>query len=270
MMNVLTSQFSVYVFALLLCFGSKAYAEREINQVPQNEPYSLATLLWPPYVNVSQKTYIGYDVEVVREAFNAVDKQVDFTALPWSRALLSASKGLYIGIFPEYYQTSREKDFVYSAGYQGGRLYLFKHKSDTTELPHSPRVLGVGAFKGLKDKKIGIVRGYVNTSEFDEASFLNKVEASSDVLLLNMLYNRRVDLIVMDFNTAQHLMSENKPKYDNIVPMKTPLGQKVHHIGFSKLHANHKQALLDFNKGLSIIKKNGVLNYLYLKYHIGG
>jgi polar amino acid transport system substrate-binding protein len=50
----------------------------------------------------------------------------------------------------------------------------------------------------MKQYTFGVVKGYVNTPEFDAAIFLKKVESASDEEYLRNLINGRVDLIFID------------------------------------------------------------------------
>ena len=64
----------------------------------------------------------------------------------------------------------------------------------------------------LKPYRIGVVRGYVNTPEFDAADYLRKDIANSDELNLRKLLKGRVDLVVIDKFTAQHILSTAIPE----------------------------------------------------------
>lgn len=234
--------------------------------------YELVTLNWPPYVFIKDGQIAGYDVDVAKAAFNAVDVdppiELNISVLPWKRAVLSSELGRYVALFPEYYDKSRSVKFTFSEGYPGSQLYFFKLKSRDFVLPEKWQANKNEDFKLLNNMSIGVVRGYVNTPEIDAGKNFKKIEVATDKDLLELLYKKRVDLVVMDHKVMQQIQAKHSPKYDGIVKLPNLLGQKKHHLGFSKAHYLSKQALSDFNKGLNIIRTNGTLKTLMKKYNI--
>lgn len=238
----------------------------ELSEYRYDAVYDLVTLDWSPYVVVNNGRISGYDVDVVKAAFGAVNVDVDVSVLPWSRALLSSELGRYVALFPEYYDEMRTEKFIYSDSYSGGKLYLFKLTSNDFTLPKGTVFKTVSDFKILESQVIGVVRGYVNTPEFDESTHFKKIEAVNDTHLIELLHKKRVDLIVMDEKVMINLKKRHAPEYDGIEKIPNLISYNQHYLGFSKANYLAKQALADFNKGLKIIRANGTLRKLIKKY----
>ena len=86
------------------------------------------------------------------------------------------------------------------------------------------------SFSSLKDLipyKIGVVRGYVNTKEFDAADYLNKDEANDDLTNFRKLLKNRVDLVIADKFVGKYVMETNlADDVDKIEFIEPPLENK--------------------------------------------
>ncbi|MGE5583823.1 MAG: substrate-binding periplasmic protein [Bacillota bacterium] len=211
---------------------------------------SLATLDWPPYIG-EKLANNGYVAEIVRKAYEKVGYRININFMPWNRALLDSQNGKYDGLFPEYFSEERKIDFVYSDPYPGGPLGFYKRKDQK---------ISYKTLADLKPYTIGIVTEYVNTAEFDAASYLRKEGTFSDSSNLQKLYNRRVQLIVIDKLVADYIIKTEFPQYAaELEFMEPPLETKPLYIAFSKKAKDYRQKLNDFNAGLKQITKDGTL-----------
>lgn len=282
-MHRFSNKCSAYIASLGVLFSSFTYGavgSSDYLDYRNDALYELVTLHWPPYVFINDGKPTGYDVEVVTAAFDAVNSsktiqpdlkiniEIDISILPWKRAVLSAELGRYIGLFPEYYDKSRKAKFTFSKGYPGSRLYFFKLKSNDFSFPIDHTFKKASDFKLFDNRSVGIVRGYINTTEFDKANNFKKIEVSGDLDLLELLCKKRVDLVVMDNKVMEYIKKSNPSKFDGVELVSHFLGEKEHYIGFANAHYLSKQAIADFNHGLRIIKNNGVLKNIMDKYKI--
>jgi len=177
--------------SLMLCFPFQLWAET----------VKLASLYWPPY---SGKDLVqeGASVAVARAAFKAMGHELQVDYFPWPRALAKAeeSGSEYIGYFPEYFSPIVESRFIFSESLGESPLGIIQLKSNPI------------TWKGIMDLRqfrIGVVRGYVNTTEFDYAVArgMLKVDASvDDVMNLKKLLHKRVDGSVMDPHVMEYLV----------------------------------------------------------------
>ena len=212
---------------------------------------TFATLNWEPYIGQKLEDE-GFVAEIVRAAFqrSGYDK-VTFLFYPWARTLKASQAGLVDGYLPEYYASSIEAHHLFSAPFPGGPLVFLKLKAK--DIPYH-------SLPDLKPYKIGVVRGYVNTREFDMADFLNKEEVANDLQNLKKLLAGRVDLIVIDKYVGDHLLDTRLPgRKQNTDFLDPPLGVNDLYVCFSK-KKNYAETLRnDFNAGLRQIREDGTL-----------
>jgi polar amino acid transport system substrate-binding protein len=105
-----------------------------------------------------------------------------------------------------------------------------------------------------------VVKGYINTEEFDKAPYLKKVEAETDEENLRKLAKGELDLIVIDKLVAQYLIKTKIPEasgtLDSIEP---PLIIHPLFVVFpKKLPASGKRAK-EFNKAYESMEKDGTI-----------
>ena len=229
---------------------------------PAAEKVILTTLDWAPYIGQDLKNQ-GYVAEVVRESFARAGYEVDFIYRPWARTVMLAKEAKYVpekgqvaGYFPEYYGEQIKEYAVFSDPFPGGPLGFFQRK-------------GAGiTYNNLKDLAaydIGIVRGYVNTAEFDSAAFLKKDEAKDDLTNIKKLLAGRIDLMVADMAATTHYKAKTTES-GMIEFIDPPLEKKDLYVCFSKKLPNHLELQREFNRGLQQIKQDGTLD-LILKRH---
>lgn len=232
------------------------------------ESVKIGTLEWEPYIGPNMHNY-GYVAEIVTEAFKRVDYKVDILFFPWARALKTAEYGELDGLFPEYYDVNRNKKFVFSDPFPGGPVGLYKRKDHTGVYPTNPQRDQTEALRGLQNYTFGVVRGYINTAEFDAASFLKKEEVASDKLNLKKLYNRRIDYIFIDKNVAEHLIKNYFPSYESELEfLPPPLEVRQLYIAFSKQVKDYQENLKAFNSGLQHIKQDGTMIRIMMQHGI--
>lgn len=264
-----------YVLILLLLSGcgtgdgrsnvSSAAADRSGQAAHAAAPVKvvrLATLEWPPYISKKVKKY-GYVYRIAVEAFRAAGWTVEIRFFPWARALATARSGRYDGLFPEYYDRSRLKDFSYSQPFPGGPVGLMKRWESSLRYRVDPRRFPVQALRTFAGKRVGVVRGYVNTPEFDRADYLHKEPVSGDLQNLRKLLAGRLDLIFIDKYVAKWLLVTRLPhKVGEAVLLEPPLAYKPLYIAFSRQADRYCAKVAAFNRGLEILRRSGRLRQL--------
>lgn len=214
---------------------------------------TVATLDWPPYVASDMKNK-GFNSEIITEAFKRVGHTVKIEFMPWDDAIAKTSQGKYDAVFPEYFSKERSQDFIYSNFFSNSLLVFYKRKGTKVNFI-SPTNL-----KDLAPYKIGVVKGYINTEEFDKATYLKKVEAESDEANLKKLMNKELDLIVIDKLVAQDLIRKHLPAAAaQLEAVDHPLVIHPLFVIFPKKNPQSKKLCDDFNKGLNIITKDGTV-----------
>ena len=248
--------------------------------VAEQKAIRLATLEWEPYIGSKMPRY-GLTAEIVAEAFKRVGYTVDIKFYPWTEALKMGEAGKVDGIFPAYHSKGRETHFLFSesfaqsplgfykksAAVAGPNISQLKRADENIVFPEDPRVDQTAVLKMMKQYTFGVVKGYVNTPEFDAATFLKKVESASDEENLRNLINGRVDLIFIDRYAAKNIIVKKFPWHlQDYEFMEPALAAKPLYIGFSKKTAGHRQKLKDFNRGLKLARKDRLLERLTDKY----
>ncbi len=123
------------------------------------EKLVIATTEWPPYVFMENGKLTGIDVEIIQEVCKRNGIESDIQMVPWKRALKEVEEGRMDAIFAPIYTEERAKFLYYPTEPLNIEQNVFL----------SLKGSGVKAFKldELKDKSVGLVRGYKFTPEFD-------------------------------------------------------------------------------------------------------
>ncbi len=162
----------------------------------------LATLEWPPYVGSDMAGY-GFTSEVVAAAFKQAGYNVTVNFLPWERVLQETEDGNYDAGYPAYYSDERAQKYLLSEPFAEGYTGFYKRKADN---------ISYSTLEDLKDYRIGVVQGYVNSPEFDAADYLLKEEAIDEPTNLNKLLAGRIDLTVADRLVGQYIINTTLPE----------------------------------------------------------
>lgn len=225
--------------------------------VDDRHTVTIATLDWLPYVGESLQEY-GFTAAIVRAAFERSGYKVVFSFMPWARGLQETEAGKYDAIFPAYYSEDRVEKYIYTKPFSNGPLVFYKKKGASIQYT---------TLEGLKPYRIGVVRGFVNTAEFDAADYLQKEEVDTDEQNLRKLALGRLDLVVVDKFVAQTILSTTFTEGKNALePVEPPLDLKPLYLMLSR-QIPDGQALADaFDKGLEEIVKDGTFDKILARF----
>jgi len=217
----------------------------------------LATLNWAPYIGENLESF-GFGAEILRVAFHRAGYNATFSFMPWVRALKDVEIGKYDAVCFAYHSSERSKKYLFTKPYAQSVLGFCKlRESDIT-------------FQSLKDLapyRIGVVRGFVNTPEFDTLESLKKEEAKNEMLNLKKLIHRRVDLIVIDKFIMQHLIKRHFPdKSDAVEFLEPPLIRHPLYLMFSKELESSATKVLEFNKAIENMQKDGSVKAIIKRF----
>ena len=192
--------------------------------------------------------------------------------LPWARAVKEVESGNIDILFPEYYIEPEAPSDIYkgkkrldflslSRAFPGGEIAFMKRRDS--------KVSFNGNLKALVGERIGVVRGYQNTPEFDrmmDAGQFNILPAVNDLQLAKLLYARRVNLILADpkvlFYTVRHSNESNKKinqMLNNMEPVTPTLDYKYLYFALSKGKSSWQQTMKDINEALVNFDHTGEL-----------
>jgi ABC-type amino acid transport substrate-binding protein len=235
---------SIYIllFLAFLCSGEKI---------------TLVTDNWEPYYGSSLKNG-GYLVEVVKEALKIEGVELEVQFKPWKRVLAETTNGKSDGILGLYFTKERMDFLEYSDPIEKIQVAFYCLMN---------RNINYENIYDLKKYKIGVVRGYSTTEEFDSANFLNKDESTNSIQNLKKLLYKRIDLIIDSKRVIEYsINSFTDIRNDSIKIIDPPLEINELYVGFSKKNRNHLKYKKLFNNGLKRIKQSGVYDKIVQKH----
>lgn len=164
----------------------------------------IATTEWPPYTSAARADQ-GASAAVLRAALQAVGHELQLEFLPWARAVYEGTQGAQaLGYFPAYESAERSRLALRSARIGESRVG-FAYRSG-----HAPP--NWTRLDDLASLRIGVVRDYVNSEDFDTRmrdGRLKTEAAVSDEENLRKLAGGRVDLAVVDHAVFHALLQQH-------------------------------------------------------------
>jgi len=230
-----------YLFCfIVLCLSVSLIQAREI---------SMVTVDWEPYY-ASSLDKGGVYTEIVTTAFKRAGHTATVRFLPWKRALKYVEEGKNDIVMGAYYNDERNKIYHYSDSCMTLNTGLVAHKK-----------LGITSYKTLKDLKpykIGVNRGWIYTPEFDAADYLNKDEATNQMVNIRKFFKKRVDIIAITIEIFQYEVSKLKNhNMSEVVVLDPILAKKGLHLMMGRKIPDHDKIIADFNKALKEIRSDG-------------
>jgi len=244
-----TGLFLVLLLLLVWLFGASS-----------RETISFVSVDWEPYA----AEYLpgkGLTVAILAEASRRAGYDATFTFHPWKRAMEEVAVGEFDALFSAYYPEERASPYALSIPYLHGPL-VFCVKAG------SP-VAYDGTLESLKPYRIGVVSGYVNTKQFDEAEFLTKDPAGSDLQNLKKLLGGRVDVIVIDKYVAIQLLKTNatvEAGLSDVRFLDPPLENKPLYAMFSKRRQGYQVKLEALDGALRSMQQDGTVKEILSRY----
>jgi len=244
---------NLVVSLLLLLSTSSAFSDHK-------DLVSLSTTNYPPYFDVNLPEG-GVLTDLIRTAFKRSEMALNVTWFPFERAEKYAKLSLkFDGIYSLWYTDERAKWAYYSDPILPNSLGFFIHKDSDMSAYWNMTYLKASA------QKIGVVRGYLNPEELENAD-LNEVVANSDRLNLEALLWQRVDLIVIDKMVAESLINTYfSAQKDSFVWLDPPLEYKMQYLAIAKNAPNAKEKIAAFNHGLKEIRRDGTYQNIMKKH----
>ncbi|WP_375748461.1 substrate-binding periplasmic protein [Vibrio sp. HN007] len=227
---------------------------------------------WPPYTS-QQSPFGGFAAHVVTEAFSAVGMDVEYRFLPWARAGEYAKRGRdthggeWHGSVGWAYTEERSKYYEFSDALGQSEQVLFFLKS---------RPVYWKELSDLKGKTIGVtlVNPYSRLSKAAKNGLIYLDTGGGYEVLLTKLLYRQIDAISMTKEVGLHYLENNysEEEKSRIDYSPVPLSSRDFYVVFSKEIKKNKMLREKFNRGLSIIKRNGTYDLIYKnlqegKYH---
>ncbi|WP_299496033.1 transporter substrate-binding domain-containing protein [uncultured Shewanella sp.] len=201
-----------FVFSGLLCVGNKLIRskffryQRWLFIFPflvapiRADTLYLTSLNWAPYSS-EQLDNKGAVIAVTRAALKAMGHELVVDFYPWNRAVRLATRShtKYLGYIPEYIFPADHLAFSVAIG--SSLLVIVENKDNPIYWEK---------LSDLNQYTIGVVKGYVNTAEFDGmiASGVQRVEmVTSDDQNIRKVVSGRVNGAVIDLHVLKYLLA---------------------------------------------------------------
>jgi polar amino acid transport system substrate-binding protein len=214
---------------------------------------------WPPFADENSPTD-GVALEIVRAAFETQGYEVTMLFVPWARAVNGVKVGDY-DLVPTIWKNEERMEYMhYSDPFLQNSLKFIKRTEDPFEYE---------GFSSLDGKTVGIIRGYSYGQEFSSATSFKKDEANDFFTNVQKLLRDRIDLTVEDEIVAYSIIKDENPDFlSEITFLNPPLTVENLYITVGLAHPRHEEIINAFNKGLKIIKENGVYAEILSQYGI--
>jgi polar amino acid transport system substrate-binding protein len=222
----------------------------------QTKSITLTSLEWPPYIG-EKLTDMGASAKIAKNAFSEMGYTLTLQFYPWSRTVQLAKEDPKIsGYFPEYYSDDVNTQFYLSDPIGTGPLGLAERKDGAIEWSVVEDL--------VKIEKIGTVRDYINTTEFDNLTAQGKIKVepvTDDATNLLKISGNRIKCAVIDKYVMQYILNTD-PRLKDAGSMiqfnKKPLEDKKLYICFKKSDDGKKLRDI-FNQGLKKVDVKAIM-----------
>jgi polar amino acid transport system substrate-binding protein len=221
------------------------------------ETLVIATSLWPPYVVEEKGKLTGIDVEVVRELCRRLAIKSDIRVYPWKRALRYMEKGEADALFAPRRTPEREK-FMY---YPSEPIHMEK----TVLIVPKGSGITITKLDDLKNRIVGVVRGYSYDPEFDKYPHMEKSVCDDDEQLVKMFVHKRISIIAgADEGSLRYLCKKAGVE----VEVAYVFSAIPSYIAFSKKATGERGKILaeKFGEALRELKKSDFIPKVESKY----
>ncbi len=217
---------------------------------------TIANTPWHPYFGEDLPRY-GMASEIISEAFARSGYRTEFKTRPWSRAIRGLKHGAYDALATAYHTDERAQFFRYSFPYMHSEVRLYQKKG---------RGISWTKLEDLRSYQIGTVFNNAYSPAFDNADFLQKDAATSEILNIRKLAIGRIDLLVMDRYVFEYLISRNPAYLGQLEALEPALYSRPLHVMFSKQAIDVEKKISAFNRGLKAITADGELRRIIRQY----
>lgn len=247
---------STFYLLLLVVFFFNTNIKAGVND-KTDKVITIAGSPWQPFYGEDLKDY-GLISKIVTESFKHSGYKVKFYFIPWARCLVEIEAGRIDATPIAYYTDERAKIFYYSLPFMESPIVFFKHVDSQI------------TWKTLKDLipyRIGVGIKIAYSPEFDKTTFLDKVEIPNDLVNLQRIALKRIDLAPLDKYVGIYYLINKYPHLkDQIEILQPPLYSHKLYVLFSRKIKNPKRKIKAFNDGYQKIIKNGIYQSILNEY----
>jgi len=235
-----------YLFLFITTFIPTSFAETWEVAVDQH---------FPPYTFKDDNgNMTGIHVDIVKATMDFLRVSTNLSAYPWARIVKLTEGGKVDFSYPWVGKPIRFERYMMIGPIQDGRtVFMVKKDSDIT----------FDKLSDLTGKRVGCVRGYAYTTDFDSADFITRDYGARDnKQLIKKFLKDRVDLIIGDENVLLYEAKEMGVS-DQFKILPKPLKEVWRYANFP---LGNKDKAARFAHGLNAIKENGTYQKILEKY----
>ena len=209
----------------------------------------------------SNLKYGGYASHMLRLAFESQGITLDIEYVPWKRALIGTKNGDYDLTYYWYCSEDRRIDFYCGDALVESKMYFFHLKTTSFDWK---------TYADLSPYFIGFTSSYHYSKELMEmiaAGEVNSFESAKDIHNFNMLLAKRIDIFPMTELEGLYLISKSllAEQAEQITFHPKTLLNTTGHVMFPKNAEGSLKWMAIYNKGLSEIKAQGILEEYKIK-----
>jgi len=236
----------------LSMFSSAAYSQKLVFGAFEN---------LPPYDYKENNQWVGIDIEIGNEIFKRLGIDAGYVFYPWTRLINTAREGKIAGILATFCSAKAMEE----------RIFLeypaeFTYTSKVSVFALKEMQIKVTGLGDLKDKSVGIIRGYSYSSEFDRNQDLKKVDCGDDERLIKILAKKRIYVGVAE--SAPFLYFSKKLGLQDKFEEVYLLTENPVCMAFSKKYHGHDSKILadKVSKIIRQLKDEGFIEKILNKY----
>ena len=218
---------------------------------------------FPPYSYLENGKIVGYDIDVLKEIEKELNIKIEIEAIPWNRVLKYIESGKADGGFSLFKTDERE---VWSTFIEPPI-----RKSTFVIFTKVGNEFQCNSLNDLKNKKVGINRGFSINDEFDKLKLLNKInviESEDETLNFKLLQNDRIDCYVGNYFSSSNWLSKSGLKNEFSILDYQVVPSRPAYIVLSKKskYKNIYKIKMDISNVLIKLNNNGKMNELLSNY----
>jgi len=201
-----------------------------VNSASAEQPITIATLEYHPWTGRKLK-FDGFVNHVIAEAFRRGGYAVEYSYLPWKRAVKATKDGEFSALSYVYFSKDREKEFFLSDPISAEKIVLFHLKANP--------IKDWTTIDDLKIYRIGATRGYTYTREFWQAAESKRLVVDltdNDRQNFKKLLAGRIDIfpsgLVNGYNILQKEFKSGRSQLLTYHPK--PLSSTTGHLAFTR------------------------------------
>ena len=216
---------------------------------------------YEPFTSTAQEGS-GFILDVTRQAFDAVDVEVQYEFYPWKRCELYLEEGRAFAAAPYVKNEERLQKYNYSDPIILTSNKFFYNKE---KFPEGFTWETLEDFQGYT---MGGSLGYWYLPAFERAGLTVEL-VGTDKQNLAKLLDQRIDFLLLNELTGMHVLRANYPDdVDKIGMLDKPESVSEFYLMISRTYTNSEELTEKFNQGLGLIRGSDQYQQLLEQYLI--